>query len=235
MRVLIGSLCLAVGMTINVATAPAASLGLFGTVEFKAESLAALPQWRRVLQGIAAEDATYRACAADPRACPGRSAMAWRALLDGLDGAPRMEQIRAVNRFVNQWRYKSDQENFGKSDHWQTPLEFFARSGDCEDYAIAKYVSLRQLGVPPSAMRMVVLQDTIRDVAHAVLAVEADDDIWILDNLTNAVLPHTRLAHYAPYYSVNEQARWAHVSRSSTLVTAIDPRILRGDRPGAQR
>ena len=54
--------------------------------------------------------------------------MAWLALLRGLEGAPAQEQILAVNRFVNQWPYRSDSDNYGRSDYWATPLEFFRRA-----------------------------------------------------------------------------------------------------------
>ena len=116
--------------------------------QFQAGSLAALPQWRGVLDRIAAEHPVFLACNTDSKACPSRGVMAWRALLKSLAGAPLEHQVYAVNRFINQWRYRSDAENYGHSDYWATPIEFMTRSGDCEDYAIAKYVSLRELGVP---------------------------------------------------------------------------------------
>ena len=146
--------------------------------------------------------------------------MAWQALVKSLRGAPERDQILAVNRFVNKWRYKTDAQNFGQSDYWATPIEFLRRSGDCEDYAITKYVTLRQLGVPADRMRMVVVQDVLRDIAHAVLAVKTSDGVVILDNLTNAVLPQERVSQYVPYYSVNEAARWAHVPTIDTSVVA---------------
>ena len=206
-----------------VVAAPAFALppiALFGTAEFRADSHEALPQWRRLLGGIAAEAPVYDACAADPAACPNRAMMAWMTLLAGLEGAPEAEQVRAINRFANQWRYATDIENFGRSDYWATPGEFLRRSGDCEDYAIFKYVSLRLLGLPAKRLRLVVLQDTLRDLAHAVLAVYGDKDVLILDNVTDAVLPHARLVQYVPYYSVNEDARWAHVPSNDLLMSA---------------
>ncbi len=215
---------LAIVMTLLPIAAAEATvpIALFGTAEFRAESLAALPKWRQVLERSAQEQPTYDACRQDPAACPSRGVMAWQALLQGLRGAPLPEQVSKVNRFVNQWRYRSDAANHGKSDYWASPLEFMARSGDCEDYAIAKYVSLRQLGVPAARLRLVVVQDELRQLAHAVLAVYLDDTAVILDNLTNAVLPHERVAHYAPYYSVNETARWAHVESSRLMLSAVD-------------
>lgn len=234
MRSRIWGLVVASNLLAAASTADAVEAGLFGTREFRASSLAALPQWRGVLERVEQERERWRACALDPAACPGRAAAAWRALLKSLEGAPLAEQLRAVNRFANQQRYRPDQENWGRSDYWTTPLEFLARSGDCEDYAIFKYLSLRELGIPAERLRLVVLKDTIRDLAHAVLAVWDEDQIWILDNVTNAVLRHDRLGHYVPYYSVNESARWAHVGKGTTLTARIDPRLLLGGSAGAR-
>lgn len=205
------------------ATVPAM---LFGTIEFEARSHSALPQWRRVMAGVNSEIETYRLCAIDGEACPNRGVMAWQALLQGLKGEDQMKQIRSVNRFINQWRYRTDERNFGQSDYWATPVEFMTHSGDCEDYAIAKYVSLRQLGFSADQLRMVVVHDVLRDLAHAVLAVYVDGEVLILDNLSNAVLPHHRLSQYLPYYSVNEKARWTHMPSTPTQIAS---NLLKGE------
>ncbi len=214
-----------VGLLLSFWSPPAADAAIFGTAEFRAGSLAALPQWRRVLAAIEKERAVYARCARSREECPSRALYAWQSLLRGLEGEPIEEQIREVNRFVNQWRYRTDRRNYGRSDYWASPLEFFARSGDCEDYAIAKYVSLRTLGVPAEQLRLVVLQDTLRRIPHAVLAVYVDNDIYILDNQTNAILTDRRISHYRPYYSVNENARWAHVAAGTPLVSLKLPQV----------
>lgn len=229
MRSRIWSLVVVSNLLAAASAAQADEAGLFGTREFRASSLAALPQWRGVLERVESERPAWRRCASDPQACPNKAGAAWRALLRGLEGAPLMEQLKAINRFANQFRYKSDSENWNKSDFWATPVEFLARSGDCEDYAIFKYMSLRELGLPPERLRIVVLKDTLRDLAHAVLAVWDGEQIWILDNVTNAVIRHDRLGHYVPYYSINEEARWAHLPNGSTMVARIDPRLLLGE------
>jgi predicted transglutaminase-like cysteine proteinase len=196
-------------------------IALFKTAEIRAESHSGLRQWQAVLERIRSERPVYDACSNDPKACPSRAVMAWQSLLHQLRDAPLDEKVTRVNRFVNQWRYRTDQAVYGKSDYWASPLEFLANSGDCEDYAITKYVSLRLLGVPDQQMRLAVVQDTIRNLAHAVLVVYMDDTAVVLDNLTNAVLPHDRVANYTPYYySVNETTRWAHVPSSRIMMSA---------------
>jgi predicted transglutaminase-like cysteine proteinase len=64
-------------------------------------------------------------------------------------------------------------------------------------------------------MRIVLLKDTIRNIAHAVLAVKLGDDTYILDNMSDLVLSHLKYMHYVPQYSVNEFYRWAHVAPST--------------------
>ncbi len=137
--------------------------------------------------------------------------MTWDKLKEKLEGKSQLEQIKYVNNFWNQWPYKQDPTVYKKPDYWATPNEFKRNSGDCEDYAIAKYFTLRSVGFPMEQLRIVVLKDTILNLAHAILAVYIDDDIYVLDNLSKNVLSHTRIRNYIPQYSVNEKNRWMHV------------------------
>jgi predicted transglutaminase-like cysteine proteinase len=66
----------------------------------------------------------------------------------------RWSQINRVNRYVNAVAYRSDLANWGQDDRWVGPGEFFARGGDCEDYAIAKYFALRSLGISKDDLRI---------------------------------------------------------------------------------
>ena len=105
--------------------------------------------------------------------------------------------------------------NWGKADYWVWPNLFLKKSGDCEDYAIVKYFTLKELGMDTDKLRIVVLRDT-RRLSHAVLAVYMDKDIVILDNISNAILPQGRLRHYVPQFSFNEKSRWAHMRGKKT-------------------
>lgn len=215
-------------LTALLAMAPSAAAAppsLFGTAEFRAGSLDALPKWQQALRRIDREQATYRACARASDACPSRAAIAWQSVVRSQMNRPPIEQLQAVNQFLNGWRYKSDDQNYGRRDYWATPLEFLLHSGDCEDYAIVKYVTLRQLGFTPEQLRLVVVRDVLRDLAHAVLAVYLDDEVYILDNLTKAVLSQERVGQYVPYYSVNETTRWAHMPPAETLVSSRSARM----------
>jgi len=199
---------------------------LFGTMEFTSASLQALPQWRRILDAMGEESAALIGCTADSAKCSSSALWSWRELQLRAGGQRRMEQLHSVNEFFNRWPYKSDAEAFGRREYWASPTVFMAQSGDCEDYAIAKYFALRQLGFDKEELRIVVLYDGIRNVGHAVLAVYQGNDILILDSLSNFITTHARYRHYIPQYSMNETTRWAHVDDRraipQTALRAVD-------------
>lgn len=182
---------------------------LFGTLEFKGR-IKKLPKWSRVLDRMRAWKGYFR----DDALADLPSRAGWVKLKASTDDMSRMERINAVNKFFNRWPYRLDPANYGSKDYWATPPEFLKRSGDCEDYAIAKFYALKELGFSGDEMRIVALKDLIRNIGHAVLVVYLEDDIYVLDNQTVLVLPHSRYKHYLPYYSVNEKFRWMHVPTS---------------------
>ena len=194
---------------------------LFDTIDYRNDSLAALPQWQRVLEEIASEQEAYSACADASGSCKPHALLAWHAVITGQRDQPSLAKVRAVNRFVNQWTPKSDMANHQKHDVWSSPLTFLRQSGDSEDYAIIKYVSLRQMGFAAEQLRIVVVRDFLRDQRHTILAVHIDGDIYILDNLFQAVLPQTKVRQYFPYYSVNEQARWTHLPIETISIASV--------------
>jgi len=121
-------------------------------------------------------------------------------------------KVAAVNEYVNQFRYIEDKNNFGKSDYWATPTEFFARGGDCEDFAIAKYAILKQLGVPESQMRLAIVQDKIKNIPHAILIVYTDNGPMLLDNQIKTTKQASAVTRYKPIYSINSTGWWRHIS-----------------------
>ena len=202
------------------AGAPAASTGqaapirLFGTVEFRSP-IKNLPKWERVRDSEIGRP-TFIPKGLDLNVNNPAVEQRWIALRDRIKDAPLEEQARQVNNFFNQWPYKTDMELYGVEDYWATPREFIEKSGDCEDYAITKYYALRELGVPEEFLRVAAVKDTIRDLGHAVLIVYMNNDAYVLDNLTNLILSHRRLSHYAPVFSVNENFLWRHVVPRAT-------------------
>ena len=149
---------------------------------------------------------------------------AWRRVLDGLSGFDRMAQLVAVNRYMNRKRYVLDPRNYGVSDYWAAPGQFLGRDGDCEDYAIAKFMSLKALGFTNDDMRIVVLQDLNLGIAHAVLVVYLDGRALVLDNQIEDVVSAGSVRHYRPIYSINERHWWLHRPGPGTIPDRTDSR-----------
>ena len=176
---------------------------LFGTIEFR-RPLEKQQNWLAMLKRNA-EAPIFKEEALLTRSTT------WKELKARAQGRPLKAMLDVVNRFWNTWPYRADREVWGQDDFWASPAEFLKRSGDCEDYCIAKYFTLRELGVPAEDMRIVVVRETIRGIAHAVLAVYEGQQVHILDNLSEHVRPMRRVRNYLPSFSVNENGRWMHV------------------------
>lgn len=115
-----------------------------------------------------------------------------------------------VNDMMNERPYISDKRNWGQTDYWATPVEFMKRGGDCEDFAIAKYTALRTLGVPEERLRLAIVQDTQKNIPHAVLVVYTEEGAYLLDNQIKTLVDAERSGRYVPIYSINRQAWWLH-------------------------
>ena len=183
---------------------------MFGTREVPSHSFRILPQWARVLGQMRQEGPQLARCGRDVAACGETENAAWHRLIGRAKTLSASEQVAYVNSYFNRWPYKLDQELYGVSEYWASPLEFLDRSGDCEDYCIAKFFALRQLGFSNDRLRVVILLDTRRVIGHAVLALYDRGEIYVLDSLSDDILPHWHYRHYRPQYSMNETTRWSH-------------------------
>ena len=147
----------------------------------------------------------------------------WFSLLDRLSGADLQTQLREVNDFFNRRvRWVDDIDNWGHEDFWATPLETMGQGqGDCEDYSIAKYITLKQLGVPGQQLRMIYVRARIGrsqiTQAHMVLGYYETPgaEPLILDNLVPSITPASRRTDLDPLFSFNSQGLWAGGSEQS--------------------
>lgn len=186
--------------------ARASEAALFGMPEIRSGGIVAFTKWTGMLARLGSEapvlpDDGFTANGRGPDGVD----------IDAIPAGNSLARLQAVNRMVNRVRYVSDAENWGEKDHWATPAEFYARNGDCEDFAIAKYVALKALGFDPSKMRIVILVDEKLQKHHAVLMVDTAQGRMILDNQIAEVVPDWEVKHYRPIYSINEEAWWLHV------------------------
>ena len=181
-------------------------VALFGTEEIFSADSSAFYKWHGMLQRYAAE---RRA------ACPRGESDAclpaeWASLLQRLRGLDFRAQLDLVNAAINRHPYVPSLVNWHESNRWETPFEFLRRGGQCQDYAIAKYMLLREAGVPASRLRLVVLRDTRLGLDHAVTVAYLGGEALMLDNQLSSVVPVSSVHDYQPYYSINEQGWWLH-------------------------
>ena len=222
-------LMLGIGLAAPVAATGATIHGLFGSIEFRTAPLKTFERWDRVRREMRADRPRFALCAASYANCPSPRLQQWgRLVRDVADLTPRQKLTR-VNRFFNTLRYRSDAENYGVGEYWASPAEFMSRSGDCEDYALAKFFTLRLLGFRNDQMRIVIVSDKRRAINHVVLAVYQDDQVLILDNVSNRLDTQENYPHYAPRLSFNETGHWAHLSKRH-LVNRTRPAL--GKIPG---
>lgn len=129
-------------------------------------------------------------------------------------GSPERAERSAVsadNPFWNRIPYFRDTVHWGVDDYWATPLESLGSNGaDCEDYAIGKYFTLKELGVPAQKLRITYVRALKWNETHMVLAYypEPDADPYILDNLVPEILPASQRPDLEPVYSFNDDDLW---------------------------
>lgn len=143
---------------------------------------------------------------------------AWEQMLRAAVDRSEMEQVQMVSQFIHQHvRYRLDMNLYGMEDYWASPLETLGHGmGDCEDYAIAKYVSLRMLGISDANLRMIYVRariggsrSTITE-AHMVLGYypQPNAEPMILDSLVRDIQPARDRPDLQPVFSFNAAGLW---------------------------
>jgi predicted transglutaminase-like cysteine proteinase len=130
-------------------------------------------------------------------------------LMNDLESADEKTKIIYVNRFFNNIPYLSDMRNWGVSDYWALRDEMFGKNaGDCEDYAIAKYFTLKQLGVSIDKMYITYAKSLTYNSAHMVLSYfrYPDSVPYILCNYVKKILPASKRTDLIPLYSFNGES-----------------------------
>lgn len=201
-----------------------------GTLEIPPDRFGRLPKWRDVLRKVRLEATVMDRCAADEDKCGSKPLRAWRRMLHRAQQLHRMARLDTVNRFFNAWPYRADHTGSGGTDRWASPVEFMNRSGDCEDFAIAKFFTLRRLGVANGDMRIVTVFDERRGVGHAVLLVRHGGDLLVLDSLDDRIVSHRRYRHYVPRHSVNETTEFAYRDARNRIPLSVVLAALGGGR-----
>ena len=139
------------------------------------------------------------------------SIVEWRELLDDIANEDIEEKLYQVNRYFNRFKFVDDIEHWRTTDYWATPIEFISTgAGDCEDYSIAKYFSLRELGIPEENLRLMYVTALRQRQPHMVLAYYPTPKSipLVLDNINKRILPANKRRDLAPVYSFNGNGLW---------------------------
>lgn len=192
---------------LNGTPADSGQAAIFGTTERSSTDLTAFTKWSAMFDRFSIEVSNKDSDDVVQK---------WRKDLAELRGLPLTEMASRVNDLMNKIRYISDNRNWGKSDYWETPVEFLTKGGDCEDFAIAKYVSLRALGVPDHVMRVAIVKDLQKGIPHAILIVYTKNGPMVLDNQIKRMVSTNNIHHYKPIFSINQTAWWLHTDRHNS-------------------
>ena len=162
-------------------------------------------KWLGVQRRLDDEMVQLALCEGNRDGCVSPAALQFLAIVDlakARDGRARLGEInRAINLAV---RPVSDLAQYGQLDVWTPPLATLARGGDCEDYAIAKFVALRRAGIAPDDLRIVIMRDTVRGEDHAVAAARLDGHWLTLDNRRMAMVEDSDLRNYRPTFVIDQ-------------------------------
>ncbi len=164
-------------------------------------------KWLGVERELDDEMLVLALCQEDRLRCRSLPALQFLEIVDhgrAREGRARLGEInRAINLAI---RPASDLAQYGSIDVWSSPLATFARgAGDCEDYAIAKFVALLVSGIPAEDLRLVILRDTIRQEDHAVVAARLEGRWLMLDNLRMAMVEDAQLRNYRPIFVIDQE------------------------------
>ncbi len=140
----------------------------------------------------------------------------WERLATTPSQLSTQDKLSQVNRFFNTTNFKSDIQHWGQEDYWATPVELLATNGgDCEDYSIAKYFTLKTMGVPVDKLRITYVKAIRLNQAHMVLAYYETPgaEPLILDNLISDIKPASKRTDLVPVYSFNGDGLWLSKQR----------------------
>jgi predicted transglutaminase-like cysteine proteinase len=173
-------------------------------------------KWADVQSRIVADERTLAACRSNTGSCP-KAAKRFLSIISlgrQQHGRARLGWInRAVNLTI---RPMSDWAQYGYADYWASPLQTLrSEAGDCEDYAIVKYVALHELGIRSRDLRLVIVRDNSQQAEHAVVAVHYEQRWLILDNRTMAMSDAKQVQYYSPLFVMDYRGARRFVSATA--------------------
>jgi len=177
-----------------------------------------LTKWNGVEEQIRAGNGILTRCRTAARSCP-KAARILLAIVAQGRAQTGLARIGVINRAVNMAiEPMTDMAQWGVVDRWSPPLETFTTGrGDCEDYAIAKYVALTAAGVPAQDVKLVVVRNTAANEDHAVVAVRNDGHWIILDNRWLMLFKDAEMPNAIPLFVLDDDGVRQFISPTLTV------------------
>lgn len=167
-----------------------------------------LPQWSDFSARQSQSLQSLSECEQNEAWCTSPEVKRWAGLINNLREQGKLRQIITVNKWFNRLPYKYDEDAYEQLDYWADTLELLQKRGDCEDFALSKYYTLRQLGFTPEELQVTMVYDRENFINHAVLMVFIDGTRYMMDINSDTTEPSALGKRYKPLYSFNEQTAW---------------------------
>lgn len=155
--------------------------------------------------------------------------IAWEDLIRQDRGSSDLDKLKKTNDFFNsRIRFVNDNDVWGVKDYWATPFEFICKSaGDCEDFAIAKYFTLKALGIPDERLKITYVKALQYNIHHMVLTYYSNPEAepLVLDNLVDSINPASKRTDLAPIFSFNGSGLWTAKQRGQGKMAGSANRI----------
>jgi predicted transglutaminase-like cysteine proteinase len=211
----------------------------FGVFAFRLSGGGVREKWLGVQRKLDEERVQLALCDGDRDRCVSPAALRFLAIVDSAKAREGRARLGEINRAINLAIHPmSDLAQYGEIDVWSSPLVTFTNgSGDCEDYAIAKFVALRQAGISPEDLRIVIMRDTNRGEDHAVAAARLDGHWLTLDNRRMAMVEDAYVRNYRPLFVIDQYGVMQYVEEpllaaapgrepSTALKLAVEPGLI---------
>lgn len=159
-----------------------------------------------------------------------RRLLAWQTLIRDHSSTSDLDKMEKTNTFFNQMQFVDDSIQWQKKDYWATPVEFLSSGGgDCEDFSLAKYFTLKALGVAEEKLNLTYVKALQLNQAHMVLTYYSTPEAvpLVLDNLVATIQPATKRRDLLPVYSFNGLGLWLAKSRGKGQKVGSGDRIKR--------
>ena len=158
----------------------------------------------------------------------GKRGKAWFKLMRSKAENSEQDKLTKVNRFFNLFRFIEDKKLWGVSNYWATPIEFIGvNGGDCEDYSIAKYFTLLELGIADEKMRITMVKAVKLNQYHMVLAYYETPSAMplILDNIDGTIKPANQRQDLIPVYSFNASQLWLNKEKGRGVLSGKSSKL----------